>query len=323
MRLPFAVWVVVLLLSASAEAKTPGVGDDPTLQSGPCYDALVDKNAYNPTTAPNRELGAACEAEHGDIEKAWARVIRLWGSDSTDIPDYDSYQRVEAPLGGAAPLWLAAAGLLLAYAVLGTPMRSAARLMGAYPGPAKGATVDVLVSLMLRALILAALIALFSVPLIAALVGAALIVWIAFRLGVAPAKTQPSEDRQTGGFSAHLAEAINDATGAAVGLATLALFVRHSVSLFGVALALALVASAGSVIAARRALRATRLAATAGAALLAAALGEALLLAPPFSDWVGGLTGARFLAPLLLAALTLAAGWRAGALPAQSLRAND
>ena len=76
-----AVIGVALLFSACAFAKTTGVGDDPALQAGPCYEALVDKNAATPTTAPNRELGAACQAEHGDVEKAWARVIRLWGSE--------------------------------------------------------------------------------------------------------------------------------------------------------------------------------------------------------------------------------------------------
>ena len=50
----------------------------------------------------NRELGSACEVEHGDVDKAWARVIRLWGSDSTDVPDYDSYRRADAPVTGAA-----------------------------------------------------------------------------------------------------------------------------------------------------------------------------------------------------------------------------
>ena len=137
-----AVLAAALIAAPAAIAKTTGVADDPTLQSGPCYDALVDKNAATPTTAPNRELGSACAAEHGDVEKAWARVIRLWGSDSTDVPDYDSYRRADAPSDGARPLWLVALGILLSYAVLGTPMRSAARLLGAYPGPAGGATIE-------------------------------------------------------------------------------------------------------------------------------------------------------------------------------------
>ena len=186
--LKVAVVGVALHFSAVALAKTTGVGDDPALQTGPCYEALVDKNAATPTTAPNRELGSACEAEHGDVEKAWARVIRLWGSDSTDIPDYDSYRRADAPVSGAAPKWLAVVGILLSYAVLGTPMRSAARLLGAYPGPAKGAIVDLVASLVLRGLIGAAFIALFGLPYLAALGAAALIAWAVIRLGrAAPA----------------------------------------------------------------------------------------------------------------------------------------
>jgi hypothetical protein len=296
---------VVLHFSAVALAKTTGVGDDPALQTGPCYEALVDKNAATPTTAPNRELGSACATEHGDVEKAWARIIRLWGSDSTDIPDYDSYRPADAPVGGAAPKWLAVVGILLSYAVLGMPMRSAARLLGAYPGPAKGAVVDLVASLVLRGLIGAAFIALFGIPSLAALGAATLIAWAVIQLGRgAPAQLEPS----AGSLSARIAEAINDPAGAAAGLAALALFVQHSFSMFALGLALALVVSAGPVIVARRALRATRVRAAITAAALAAALGEALVLAPPVSDWVGGLTGANLIAPAVFAALTVAAG---------------
>ena len=300
-----AVVGAALLFSAHAFAKTTGVGDDPALQTGPCYEALVDKNAATPTTAPNRELGAACEAEHGDVGKAWARVIRLWGSDSTDIPDYDSYRRADAPVDGAAPRWLAVVGILVTYAVLGVPMRSAARLVGAYPGPARGAVVDVAASLVLRGLILAAFVALFSLPGLAALGAVALIAWAVVRLGrAAPAQSDPSPDS----LSAHLAEAINDPAGAAAGLAALALFVQHSLLAFALGLALALVASAGPVVVARRALRATRLRAAIAAAALAAALAEAMVVAPPLSGWAGGLTGATLFAPVVVAGVTLAAG---------------
>ncbi|RBP17585.1 hypothetical protein DFR50_10277 [Roseiarcus fermentans] len=301
-----AVVGVALLVSAAALAKTTGVVDDPALQTGPCYDALVDKNAATPTTAPNRELGSACEIEHGDVEKAWARVLRLWGSDSTDIPDYDSYRRADAPAGGAAPLWLAATGILLTYAVLGAPMRSAARLLGAYPGPAKGALIDVATSLVLRGLLLAAFVVLFSLPYLAAIGAAALIAFAAFRLGrPTPAPLDPSTDS----LSAHLAEAINDPAGAAAGLAALALFVQHSVAAFAIGLGLAVVASAAPVILARRTLRATRVRAAVAAAALAAALGEAMVVAPPVSGWVGGLAGASLIVPVVLAGSALAAGF--------------
>ena len=303
--LKVAVVGVALHFSAIAIAKTTGVGDDPVLQTGPCYEALVDKNAATPTTAPNRELGAACEAERGDVEKAWARVIRLWGSDSTDIPDYDSYRRADAPVTGAALRWLAVVGILLSYAVLGTPMRSAARLLGAYPGPAKGAIVDLVASLILRGLIGVGFIALFDLPYLAALGAAALIAWAVIRLGrAAPAQLEPS----TGSLSARVAEAINDPAGAAAGLAALALFVQHSFLTFALGLALSLVVSAGPVIVARRALRATRVRAALAAAALAAALGEAVVIAPPVSGWVGGLTGASLIAPVIFAGVTLAAG---------------
>jgi hypothetical protein len=300
-----AVVGAALLCAIGAQAKTTGVGDDPALQSGPCYDALVDKNAATPTTAPNRELGSACEVEHGDVEKAWARVIRLWGSDSTDVPDYDNYRHADAQPDGAIPKWLAVVGILLTYAVLGWPMRSAARLMGAYPGPARGALFDIAASLILRGLIAVLLVALFSLPYLAALGAVALIAWTVFRLGRAgPTPLDPSADS----LGAHLAEPINDAAGAAVGLAAMALFVQNSFLLLALGLALALVASVGPVIAARRALRATPLRAAVAAAALAAVLGEALVAAPPVSGWVGGLTGANLIAPVLLAGFMFAAG---------------
>jgi len=317
------VFGAAMLVSVSCFAKSTGVGDDPALQSGPCYQALIDKNAANPTTAPNRELGSACETEHGDVEKAWARVIRLWGSDTTDIPDYDSYRRADAPMDGTAPRWLALSGLLLVYVVLGTPMRSAAGVLGGARRPAASASIDIAVSLILRALIAAALIALFSLPYLAALGGVALIALILARLRPTMPMTPPPVTGETapGALSVHLAEAINDAGGALAGLATLALFVQHDYVLLVVGLALALVASAGPVIAGRRALRAAPFGKPASAALLAAAIGELLIVSPPLSGWVGGIAGATTVAPLALAALTLVVGWRFG-LPVEARAAS-
>lgn len=251
------------------------------------------------------ELGSACEAEHGDVDKAWARVIRLWGSDSTDIPDYDSYRRADVPVDGGAPKWLLVVGILLTYAVLGVPMRSAARLFGIYPGPAKGALLDVVGSLILRGLILAAFIALFSLPSLALLGAVALIVLAVFQLSRA---APPPVNSASNSLNSHVAEAINDPAGAAAGLAALALFVQHNLLGFTLGLALALVVSTGPIVLVRRALRATRLRAAVAAAALAAALGGAIVGAPPVSGWVGGLTGATIIAPVALAGLTLAAG---------------
>jgi hypothetical protein len=305
-RVLYATVLAAALMTTSAvSAKTTGVEDDAQLQSGPCYEALVDKNESSPTTAPKRELGAACQAEDGDIDKAWARVIRLWGSDATDLPDYGNYVRADAPVGGAAPKWLAAIGVLLTYAVLGAPMRSAARLFGAYPGPARGAAIGAVVSLIVRGLLCAAFAALFGLPYLGALGAAALIAWTIVRLGRTPAA--PLEPA-AGSFAARLAETINDTLGACLPLLALALFVQQSWLLLAIAIALALVASAGPVIAARRVLRASPLRAAVGAAALVAALGELLVVAPPVSNWIGGFTGANLIAPVALAALTLAAG---------------
>jgi hypothetical protein len=285
----------LLLAAGAASAKNTGVGDDPVLQSGPCYEALIDKNAATPTTAPNRELGAACEAEHGEVDKAWARVVRLWGSDTADVPDYDSYRRADAPVEGAAPKWLAALGVLLTYAVLGAPMRSAARWFGAYPGrPGVG---GVVAALILRGLICAVFTTLLGVPYLAALGAVALIVWTILR----PRASASVADAGAAG----LAETINDTLGVWPALAALALFAQLSWLMLAFALALGLIASLGPVIAARRLLRATPLVAAIASATLAAALGEALVYAPPVSGWLGG---AWLFVPLGAAALALAAG---------------
>jgi hypothetical protein len=300
-----AIVAAALLAASAASAKTTGVEDDSQLQSGPCYEALVDKNENSPTTAPKRELGAACQAEDGDIDKAWARVVRLWGSDSTDLPDYGSYVRADAPIDGAAPKWLAAIGIFLTYAVLGAPMRSAARLFGAYPGPAQGAAIGAVASLALRALVCAAFIALFTLPYLGALGAAALIAWTIVRLGRAPAA--PLEPA-AGSFAASLAETINDVLGVCLSLAALALFVQQSWLFLAIAVALTLVASVSPVIVARRVLRATPLRATIAAAAMVAAFSELLVVAPPVSGWIGGLTGASLIAPVALAVLTFAVG---------------
>jgi hypothetical protein len=293
-------------LASEASAKTTGVGDDANLQSGPCYEALVDKNETTPTTAPKRELGAACQAEDGDIDKAWARVVRLWGSDSDVLPDYDSYRRADAPVDGGAPKWAAAAGIVLTYLALGWPLRAAARLFGAYPGPAKGAAAGALASLLLRGLVCAAFGALFSLPGVGALAAAALVAATIVHVARPPAAASTPTDAS---FAARTAETINDVLGALLPLAALGLFVQQNALLFAFAMLLALAVSTGPAIALRRAARATPLRAALGGAALAAALGETLVAAPPVSGWIGALTGASAIAPLALAAATLAAGW--------------
>ncbi len=192
--------------------------------------------------------------------------------------------------------------------MLGAPMRSAARLFGAYPGPARGAAIGVIVALIVRGLLCAAFAALFGLPYLGALGAAALIAWTIVRLGRAPAA--PLEPG-VGSFAARLAETINDTLGACLPLVALALFVQQSWPLLAVAVALALAASAGPVIAARRLLRSTPLRAALAAAALVAALGEMLVAAPPVSGWIGGFTGANLIAPAALAALD--ARGRAGA----------
>ncbi len=306
------LFAAAMSVPTGASAKTTGVSEDPSVQSGPCYDALVDKNAATPTTAPNRELGAACEAEHGDIDRAWERVVRLWGSDSVDLPDYDAYRPADAAPGAASPRWLAWVGLVLTYAVLGTPMRAAARLMGAVPSRGSGAVGDLVACLGLRALIGAMLVALLGLPYLGAVCGVALILWLMLgRVTGSPRRARPAADGGAGALATHLSSALNDGLGAAVGLAAVALFAQRSMTVLAIGLALALLASIAPLIIARRALRSTRLGRAAAEALLAAAIGEVVILIPPVAAYAGGSTSVELIVPLLLAGVTLAFGLRA------------
>ena len=307
--------VIALAMSWSfaCHAKSAGVGEDNALQSGPCYQALVDRNAAQPTTAPNRELGSACETEHGDVDKAWARVLRLWGSDSTALPDYDSYIPADAPVTGSSPKWLAIIGILLVYAVFGTPMRSAARLMGGGSGTMPGALLEMLVSLVLRGVVGLALIGLFGAPYVRILASILLIALMSRSLKVAGTRNAPSESDgerpPPGRFSIFAADAINDVAGSAIGLLGLALAAQHDLVLLGAALAFAIVASTPPFIRARRSLRARPLALTVVSALLAATIGVFALSDPLIAAAIGSMRIPGLLVPLVLAAAALGVGW--------------
>ncbi len=310
----FGVIAVAMGCSLACQAKSTGVGEDSAVQSGPCYEALVDRNAAQPTTAPNRELGSACESEHGDVEKAWARVIRLWGSDGVAVPDYDSYRRADAPLTSAFPKWFALAGMVLVYAVFGTPMRSAARLTGGGDGTASGAAVEMIASLIFRGVIGVALIWLLGFPYVTALGGgllAALILWSLNAPQAGVARSQPDDGQEPpGGFSIFVAEVINDVAGGAVGLLGLALLTQHDLILLAVALALAIAASAPFSLLARRRLRSNPPILIVLSALLAALIGAFALNDPPIAAAINGATLPGLLVPLALAAAAAGLGWR-------------
>jgi hypothetical protein len=312
--LRFGLMLFCLGYASQSLAKSTGVGEDSALQSGPCYQALVDRNVAQPTTAPNRELGSACETEHGDVEKAWARVIRLWGSDSTDVPDYDSYRRADADDSGTPGLvWygLGLVGMLLVYALCGTPMRSAARLMSGEGGLRN--VVETLVGLLLRGiagLILLWLCYLSFVTLIGSLGFAALIAMKLRASRTLPVATSASEPVATGGVAETIAEAVNDIAGALPGLVGLALLAHHDSRMLALAVALALLASIPFVILSRRRLRQTRLAETLVGAMLAADIGVFATLDPPISTFGGGSGLYAIVVPLLLAIAIAAWGWR-------------
>jgi len=310
----FGVIAVAMGCSLACQAKSTGVDEDSAVQSGPCYEALVDRNAAQPTTAPNRELGSACETEHGDVEKAWARVIRLWGSDSVAVPDYDNYRRADAPHTGSFPKWFAFAGMVLVYAVFGTPMRSAARLTGRGDGTISGAAVEMIASLIFRGVIGLALLWLLGFPYATALGGvllAALILWSVDAPRARVARSEPGDGQEPpGGFSIFVADTLNDVAGAAIGLLGLALLAQRDLVMIFVALVLAVAASAPFTLLVRRRLRANSPIFIVCSALLAALVGAFALNDPPIAAAIGGAVLPGLLVPLALAAAALGLGWR-------------
>jgi hypothetical protein len=313
-RLRLGLIAICLGYSLACSAKSTGVDEDSALQSGPCYQALVDRNVSQPTTAPNRELGAACESEHGDVERAWARVVRLWGSDSADVPDYDSYRRADDGAGSnAAWKGLALIGMLLVYALCGTPLRSAARLIGTGGGGPRsaGRAIVNLAGRGLLGLVLLWLASFSYLTLVGSLVFVAVIAQRLRRPVVARTPASP-EVVTTGGnrFADFAADEINDILGAVPGMIGLALFAQHDARLLAIAVGFAVVASVPAVISARRRLRAHPLAMTLAAALLAAGIGALAQQDPPIAALVGSAGILVLIGPVAFALAAVASGWR-------------
>jgi len=325
--LPLALITICLVYSGACLAKSTGVDENSALQSGPCYQALVDRNVSQPTTAPNRELGSACQAENGDVERAWARVVRLWGSDSADVPDYDNYVRAD----GGSPsnqVWkgLGLLGMLLVYAVCGTPLRSAASLMTAGSGVALRNAAETIADLISRGLLGLVLLWLLGFSYFTLVGGVAFVVVVArtVRASAATATPWKREDatNEANGLAILAAGAINDVLGAAPGLLGLALLSQHDARWLGVAVALAIVASAPPVMLARRRLRAHPLAMTIAGAVLAAGIGAFAQLDPPVAALIGRAGVLGLVIPLVFALMVVASGWRSLSLARASLKSE-
>ena len=305
---------ICLTCSAACLAKSTGVDEDKSLQSGPCYDALVDRNVAQPTTAPNRELGSACDIEHGDVERAWARVVRLWGSDSADVPDYDSYRRADDG-ASPSPIWkgLALFGMALVYGLCGTPMRSAARLM-ARGGFGPRNVGEAVVNVIFRGLFGSVLLWLSSLSYLTLICSLAFVALLARQLWLPvarPGRSSRDDARDEGGRFANLvADEINDLLGAAPGLLGLALLAQYDARWLAVAVGLAVAASVPWVIFARRRLRANPLAATLAGALLAAGIGVLAQTDPPIAALLRSAGAFGLLTPFAFALAVVAAGWR-------------
>ena len=283
------LFALILGFSCNAHAKTTGVPVDHALQSGPCYETLTVRNLTEHVGAPDREIGAACQAENGDIDKAWARTLRLWGPSTDTLPDYGTYAAPAAPVASLLLKSFAIIVMLLVYAFFGTPLRAVASLMGGTYVPL--AAWEAIACLVFRGLIAVLLFCCLSFP-YAPMAGAVLLtglIWWTVK-GSAPASPAgngvPSPSPDT--FSRLSANIINDVAGSTVGLLGLALLARHDFGWLAIALALAIGASAPLIIVARRGIRANHLAMTVLAASIAATASAFALADPPFAQLFDG-----------------------------------
>ena len=214
--------------------------------------------------------------------------------------------------GGPGALALALFGMVLVYAAFGVPMRSAAGLMERSGGRTTGAmSVETVLGLILRGLIGLLFLAILSLPyaMAAGCVVIVALLILQFRPSrVAPVRVAPdSATAPPSVSSVVIADLINDAAASAVGLLALALLARRDLWLLCFGIALAIVASAPAVIAARRRLRRRHAYLLAAAAILGAILGVAAnadpLVAQAFAE--NALPG--LLIPLVFAAVVLGA----------------
>jgi hypothetical protein len=201
----------------------------------------------------------------------------------------------------------------LVYALCGTPLRSAARLIGTGGGGPRsaGRAIVNLAGRGLLGLVLLWLASFSYLTLVGSLVFVAVIAQRLRRPVVARTPASP-EVVTTGGnrFADFAADEINDILGAVPGMIGLALFAQHDARLLAIAVGLAVVASVPAVISARRRLRAHPLARTLAAALLAAGIGALAQLDPPIAALVGSAGVLVLIGPVAFALAVVASGWR-------------
>jgi hypothetical protein len=217
--------------------------------------------------------------------------------------------------GGLPSLALLLAGAALVYVVLGVPIRPLAGLLGRGRSHSRAVlSLETVVIVLLRVGVAFAALAILSLPF--AIAGGSLVTLAAAVLslrpwGVAPpdgaAEPRPSE------VGLLLADAINDVYASAAGILALATLTRRDPWWLSIGLALAFIASAPALIAARRRIRRQPVARLATTAVFAAIFGAAALSDPDLSPYAGDALTPALASAAVFALIVLGAGLRARA----------
>ncbi len=316
-----ALMLVILTAFAACPAHAVDVSDLSDFEANPCVIALGERNVAQHTDAPDSELVDACDRAHGSVEVAWDFLTRTWRP------------RV-VPLGPMAsgPLNVGLAGLalvqmLLAYSLLGGPLRGLAALLqrraaGAVPARAPQLAVGAAICLLLRLGLGTLLLKLVALPgalapacVLGLLAVIAAMRWAARRTLAAQPPELPALQSSAG--AALIAGVVNDLSARAPGLLALALLARGNWRLLALGVLLSVAASLPGVPGALRHLRRLPWALPALGVALALSLGQLAAADPMLARLLGPAS------PLLaigLPAIFAAAAAMAGAGLAERLR---
>jgi len=273
--------LLVVLLGVAGPAAAVDVSQLSDFESNPCVVALARRNAAQHVDAPDSALSDNCDRAHGNADVAWDFLLRTW----------QPRESVAVPLRpGVADLAWASLEALLAYAVLGAPMRAITRMLRPPADLRPRVLAEAGLALLVRLGIGATLLAILALPFMTLLGSVVALAALVAAVRREPNRTQP------GAPSSALAEIVagvaNDAIVAAPGLLALTMVARGDWrALAAGVVVLGGLVSVPGVRRGRLALRRSRLATTVAAVLLA--VGLALLgLADPSVARAGDVTSA-------------------------------
>lgn len=304
------LWIALPVLACAAvvPARAVDVSQLSDFENAPCFRSLSQRNAAEHADAPDSAMADACDAVHGDADAAWVRLTQLWQPRTPGA--------AAAPSLGKGPGWaaLAVVGMVLVYALLGAPMRSAAGLAG-FPvrRPQAVLVIGTALALLGRGAIALLAFALLGLPFATALGSIVLLGLLVRRTGSARMAAGGPQDDPVAPAPTRtavvLADLINDGATSAAGLFGLALMAHHDVRLLVLALVLAPVVSVPSLIVLGRRLRRPSPAVAGASAALAAMAGLVAISEPLLVRVFGSEPLPAIVAAVLFGGTVLATPW--------------